>query len=159
MTAPDRGPGVPFPPPFLFVAGFLAGLGLDRWLLAFEIDNDGAGRVQSAVGLVLMAAGLALVLWGIVTFARARTAIIPHRPARLLVLGGPYRFSRNPMYVGLTALYLGLAIASNLVWPILLLPLVLWLLVAIVIRREERHLTEKFGEEYRAFCRQVRRWI
>jgi protein-S-isoprenylcysteine O-methyltransferase Ste14 len=158
MSTPDRGPGVRFPPPFLFVGGFLMAWVLHRWL-PFEIDDDGAGRIQTAVGAAFMAAGLALMSWGVVTFARARTAILPHRPARRLVREGPYRFTRNPMYVGLTSAYVGLSIVINAVWPILVLPLVLASLRRFVVRREERHLTEKFGGDYSEYCRRVRRWL
>ena len=63
------------------------------------------------------------------------------------------------MYVGLTTLYLGLAAVFNLGWPVLLLPFVLWSLFALVIRREERYLASVFGDDYAAYCRNVRRWL
>ena len=81
-----------------------------------------------------------------VTFWRARTAIIPHRPASRLVRHGPYRFTRNPMYVGLTGLYTGLALIFNVGWPLVLLPLVLVVLWGVVIQREERYLRAAFGK-------------
>jgi protein-S-isoprenylcysteine O-methyltransferase Ste14 len=159
MTSRDRGPGVRFPPPTLFVAGFALAWALHRWLLPFEIDDDGAGTIQTLVGAAGMAAGLILMAWGIITFVRHRTAILPHSPARTLVEAGPYRFTRNPMYVGLTLAYVGLSIVLNLVWPIVVLPLVLAALVRFVVRREERHLTEKFGDAYADYRRRVRRWV
>ncbi len=128
-------------------------------VLPFEIDDDGAGAIQEAIGGAFLGVGLLLMAWGIVTFARARTAIIPHRAARLLVLDGPYRFTRNPMYAGLTAAYVGASVVLNAVWPILVLPLVLVSLRRFVIAREERHLAEKFGRDYAEYCRRVRRWL
>lgn len=158
MSTSDRGPGVWFPPPLLFVAGFVAARLLDGWL-PFEIDDDGGGAIQSAVGTGAIVAGLALMFWGLLTFVRARTTVYPNSPARRLVEYGPYRFSRNPMYVGLTVAYLGLAIEINAVWPILMLPVVLAALVRFVIRREERHLEQVFGDEYRDYRARVRRFV
>jgi protein-S-isoprenylcysteine O-methyltransferase Ste14 len=100
-----------------------------------------------------------VMLWGLATFARARTPIIPDRPARQLVSHGPYRISRNPMYLGLTSLYTGLALVLNLAWPLVLLPVVLLTLTATVIVHEERHLRAAFGATYEDYCRRVRRWI
>jgi protein-S-isoprenylcysteine O-methyltransferase Ste14 len=96
---------------------------------------------------------------GIATFARARTAIYPNQPARALVTTGPYRFSRNPMYLGLTAAYFGLALVLNWAWPLVLLPVVLGALSALVIDREERHLASSFGTAYTEYRRHVRRWF
>jgi protein-S-isoprenylcysteine O-methyltransferase Ste14 len=154
----DRGPDVRFPPPLLFVGGLVAAWLLHRWL-PFEIDGQGPGAIQTAIGSVLILAGLALMLAGIVTFVRARTPVIPHRPARALVRGGPFRFSRNPMYVGLTVVYLGLSVVLNAAWPLVLLPVVLAGLVRFVVAREERYLGETFGDEYAEYCRRVPRFF
>ena len=153
-----RGPAIRFPPPFVFVGWFLFAWLLER-ALGFEIDGEGAGRVQVAIGTAAMAGGAALMLWGLTMFARARTPIIPDRPARAFVVSGPYRFSRNPMYLGLTGLYAGLALVLNMAWPLVLLPLVLLTLTSAVIVHEERHLREAFGASYEDYCRRVRRWI
>jgi protein-S-isoprenylcysteine O-methyltransferase Ste14 len=93
------------------------------------------------------------------TFRRARTAILPTRPASQLVDGGPYRFTRNPMYTGLTTAYVGAAALLDSVWPLLLLPLVLAALVRLVVRREEAYLRGAFGAEYAAYQARVRRWL
>jgi protein-S-isoprenylcysteine O-methyltransferase Ste14 len=154
----SKGPAVSFPPPVLFAGGFLAAWGLDH-LLPFALAGSGAPLTQEILGVCLLAAGLAFMAGGVWTFTRHRTAIIPHRPARELVRSGPYRFTRNPMYVGLTSAYVGLAVALNLAWPLLLLPAVLTLLTTLVIRREERYLCLAFGDEYEIYCRQVRRWL
>jgi protein-S-isoprenylcysteine O-methyltransferase Ste14 len=157
-TPDRRGPGVSFPPPLLFVAG----LALSWWLegqLTFAIDGAGAGRVQLGLGVALIASGLGLMLWGITTFTRARTAVYPNSPARQLVTSGPYRFTRNPMYLGLTAAYFGLALAVNSAWPLVLLPLVLGLLTTLVIEREERYLAGAFEQAYDGYRQRVRRWF
>jgi protein-S-isoprenylcysteine O-methyltransferase Ste14 len=156
--ADPRGPGVRFPPPFVFVGGYLV-----AWLLqmqmGFEIDGEGPRAVQLGLGVAAMAIGLTVMFWGLLTFMRFRTSVIPDRPARTLVVSGPYRLSRNPMYLGLTSLYIGLALAINAAWPLVLLPVVLILLTTMVIVHEERHLREVFGSSYEDYCRRVRRWI
>jgi protein-S-isoprenylcysteine O-methyltransferase Ste14 len=157
-VADARGPGIRFPPPFVFVGGFLAAWLLE-FLLGFEIDGEGPKAPQTILGLIAIVAGGGLTFWGMATFARARTPIIPNRPAAKLVLAGPYRFTRNPMYVGLTSLYTGLALLLNLAWAIVLLPLVLLVLTKTVIRHEERHLGDAFGSAYADYCGRVRRWL
>jgi protein-S-isoprenylcysteine O-methyltransferase Ste14 len=106
-----------------------------------------------------MLAGVMTAVWGMVTFARAHTAIIPHKPASSLVDTGPYRFTRNPMYTGMTLLYLGIAVHLNWGWAFLLLPAVLFLLHRFVISREERYLSEAFGSAYDEYRARVKRWV
>jgi protein-S-isoprenylcysteine O-methyltransferase Ste14 len=154
-----RHPGVPFPPPFLFVAGFLAGLALERWGWRIPVAPDGLRALLVFTGWLGVIAGLFLAGWGLLVFFRARTAIIPNHPARRLVTSGPYRFSRNPMYVGLSALYVGLALLFNVAWPLVLFPVVLIALFGLVIRREERYLAEAFGDAYALYGQRVRRWL
>jgi protein-S-isoprenylcysteine O-methyltransferase Ste14 len=109
--------------------------------------------------------GVAVLLLGLVAlpalrqFIRAGTHPEPWKPTTALVTDGPYRFSRNPMYLGFTFIYLGVACWVNTAWPVVLLPLVLLVMQYGVILREEAYLERKFGEEYRAFRRRVRRWL
>jgi protein-S-isoprenylcysteine O-methyltransferase Ste14 len=97
--------------------------------------------------------------WALVTLVRHRTTFHPDREASRLVVAGPYRFSRNPIYLGLTAVYAGAALLANTLWAILLLPLVLIIVATQVIGREERYLARTFGEDYSEYCRRVRRWL
>jgi protein-S-isoprenylcysteine O-methyltransferase Ste14 len=157
-VADARGPGIRFPPPFVFVGGFLAAWLLER-ALGFEIDGEGPKLPQLVIGLIATVAGLSLTFWGMGTFRRAGTPVIPDRPATELVVSGPYRFTRNPMYLGLTSLYVGLALLLNLAWPLVLLPIVLLVLTRTVIVHEEQHLRDKFGAAYGDYSRRVRRWI
>lgn len=154
----DFGPRVFVPPPLFFVGGWIG-----AWLLhsrvPFEIDGAGPGAVQTLLGVILLGAGLALMGWGIVMFQRSKTPVVPMKPARLVVTHGPYRFTRNPMYLGLTAAYVGLAVLLNFAWPIVFLPVVLLVLSTAVIEREERHLRAKFGTAYEEYCARVRRWL
>jgi protein-S-isoprenylcysteine O-methyltransferase Ste14 len=158
MSETLTSPGVRFPPPFLFVAGFLAGLGLNA-LLPFPLVPGGATPLSVFVGWGLVALALLLGAWAMFTFAGARTSILPHKPAAGVVEAGPYRYSRNPMYVALGLLYLGLALWLNVLWPVFLLPVVYVLLWSLVVEREERYLEEAFGETYVAYRSRVRRWL
>ncbi len=155
---PRSNAGVHFPPPFLFAAGFLLALALERW--AFSLRFGAESRPLTLLsGWLLLAVGASLVLWAARTFSRAHTPIMPFKPASRIVTSGPFRFSRNPMYVGLSLMYLGLSLLMRMVWPILLLPLVLLALFALVIRREEQYLDDTFRKEYAEYRRRVRRWL
>jgi protein-S-isoprenylcysteine O-methyltransferase Ste14 len=161
MTAmvPDHdGPGVSFPPTLFFVVGFGVALGLhDAWPL--QLVTESLEVVRRPAGTGLLIGGLILFWWGMSTFARARTGIMLERPANDLVMHGPYRFSRNPMYVGFIASYLGLGVLANSLWPLIALPAVVGLFVPFVIRREERYLRSRFGEVYEDYCQRVGRWL
>lgn len=107
--------GVSFPPPFVYAAAFVAGLLLHRvWPLTIAgPDHESARRVVLAIGATLLLTWLTLMVWAFFTFGRARTTIIPNRPAAALVTYGPYRLSRNPMYLSLALGYAGLALELN----------------------------------------------
>lgn len=153
-----KSPGVHYPPPILYVVGFGIGWLLHRaWPLALFSSGRSAGAVLS--GWLLIGLALLMLTVALITFLRHRTGIYPNKPATAIVRSGLYRFSRNPMYVALAILYAGIVLLTNLLWPLLLLPLVLLVLQKAVIAREERYLKETFGESYEEYCRQVRRWI
>jgi protein-S-isoprenylcysteine O-methyltransferase Ste14 len=151
---------VKFPPPFLF----LLGLGL-AWLLESRVERVRlAGSIPTVhtlelLGIAMLAAGFALMLWGLLTFARVRTGIIPHRPATQIVQHGPYRFTRNPMYTGMATAYLGGTFIMNSLWALLLLPFVMYALYNLVIKREEYYLSSAFPAEYGEYTKRVRRWL
>ena len=156
--APLSNAGVRFPPPLIFVIGILVGWLLDRYWHALPLSRLGGSAVEP-FGWTLLALGLILVGWGMVTFRRANTAIIPHHSASRLVSDGPYRFTRNPMYTGLTIAYVGGAALLDSAWPIIVLPVVLIVLVRTVIAREEMYLADAFGAEYSGYVARVRRWV
>jgi protein-S-isoprenylcysteine O-methyltransferase Ste14 len=110
------------------------------------------------VGLALIALALALVLWGAFTLRRARTPIEPGHVPTSLVTAGPYRLTRNPLYLGQLLFLAGLGLA---VFPWLLAGALLQglLLDRIVIPSEERRIADHFGEAFEAYRRRVRRWV
>lgn len=158
--APMSNPGVKFPPPFLYLLGLAIAWLLEKYVA--RIDLVGGTRSTQALefaGVALLFAGLAFVLWGMYTFARVRTGIIPIRPATQIVDHGPYRFSRNPMYSGMAIAYLGGAFIMNSGWALLLLPFVMIGIYNLVIKREERYLGSAFPSEYSEYRQKVRRWF
>ena len=110
-------------------------------------------------GAVLVALGLLLMFVSVGVFWSRKTTILPDRAATEFVVVGPYRFTRNPMYVGMSVAYVGLSLAFSPVWPLVLLPLAMLLVVRLVIRREEAYLLRRFGASYEEYCSRVRRWM
>lgn len=153
------GPGVPFPPTLFFVIAFAIGLAVDDWQAWPLAASDEARSPRFWAGVGLLVAGFAIFWWGMATFARARTGIMLERPAEGLVMHGPYRWSRNPMYVGYSVAYGGFAALFNSAWPLLTLPLALLVLYVVIVRREEQYLRSVFGQTYDEYCQRVRRWV
>lgn len=141
------------PVPWVFVLTYLIGAGLERvWPFHLAAHTEIAGAILFAAGAVV--AGVSLTI-----FHRQRTTTVPGQRSAALVTWGPYRWTRNPMYVGLTLAYLGEAGLLRHVWPVILLPLTIAYLNWIVIPVEEARLTEVFGTDYTAYSSRVRRWI
>lgn len=160
MTAKGRGPGVDVPPPVLFVVAYAIAWLLDRFVMhLWPTMSPGFAWFVDVMGWALVAGGVILGYWGFFTFVRMRTPIYPNRDAKVLVIEGPYRFSRNPMYSGIIIGCIGGCVAIHSLWPLVTVSVATMILYAWIIRREERHLTDKFGEQYREYQRQVGRWF
>jgi len=155
MSGRPDSPGVRFPPPLLYAVAVIAGVVLDRqWTL--PIGSDVLRRV---LAWLLIAAWATLTASSVRSFWRRHTSLVPIRPATALVIAGPYRYTRNPMYVGLALLTAALALFLNTWWPILLLVPTLAIVQRWVIGAEERYLHRLFGDQYDAYVRHVRRWL
>jgi len=153
-------PGVKFPPPTLFLLGLGAAWLLETKVVRIRlIGGDTSPAIIEILGTGMLVVGLMLIFWGMLTFAQAKTAILPMRPATRIVDHGPYSFTRNPMYTGMSLAYLGGGLMMNSVWTLVMFPIVIALLVRFVIAREERYLSSAFGAEYDAYRKRVRRWI
>jgi protein-S-isoprenylcysteine O-methyltransferase Ste14 len=152
---PADNAGVLVRPPLLYLAALLILL-LLRWLWPLPIF-DHAGILWP--GVALMVVSVAFGVWGRTTLARAGTSVNPGRPTTTIVASGPYRWSRNPLYVCLAFLFLGITLTLNTWWGILVLVPVLALMHFGVILREERYLDRKFGEIYRDYRSRVRRYL
>jgi protein-S-isoprenylcysteine O-methyltransferase Ste14 len=97
--------------------------------------------------------------WALCLFARHETGLLPGQATNAVIEEGPYRLSRNPLYVGLLVLYLGLALLAPTVWGLVLFPAAVLLVLCGAIRPEERFLRERFGAVYDDYTRRVRRWL
>lgn len=154
MSAADSA-GVRFPPPAIFAISLLAGALLDRvWPLA---PPPGAWR--TIAGAALLLAGVALDVAAIAPMARRGTTLLPWGRASALVTSGPFRFSRNPIYMGYAIECVGIALVIGSWWALLLFVAAVYVVDAYVIPREEAHLRAVFGDEYAHYQARVRRWL
>lgn len=154
----EHGAIVRFPPPLVYLGAVLAGVGL-RYLVGparLPIEYRTIGAVS---GIALVAAGLNFIIWARIFFFRTKQNPIPWKPSPELILGGPYRFTRNPMYVGITLVVLGIGLGFNNLWVSLCAPMALLVVHFIAVRPEERYLSDKFGESYRTYLTQVKRYL
>lgn len=142
-------------PPLLSLACVVVGLVL-QWLVPLRIGGGGA---RVAFGLVLVAAGLGAGGWAISYLRRTHQDPDPRTPTPELILGGPFQWSRNPIYFGLALLQAGLGVALGNAWLLLMLVPFVWICQRHVIEREEAYLTRKFGDAYTAYQAAVRRWL
>jgi protein-S-isoprenylcysteine O-methyltransferase Ste14 len=154
-SPPVDAPGVVIWPPLLYMSALLVGVAL-QFLVPLAALPKGPSRLAGALAL---AGGLTLGGWGERTMHRAGTNVHPSKPALALVEAGPFRFTRNPLYLGLTLMYAGVALLIPALWPLLLLIPVLALMNWGVVLREERYLERKFGERYRSYKGRTRRWL
>lgn len=142
-------------PPVIFGLSLMAMLGLDHGLPGPRLLSP----ALAPLGLVPAVCGVALGGWAIRRFIRARTSPKPWDTPIALVACGPYRFSRNPMYLGLLLCLVGAGLALGTTTPLLILPLFVLVMNMLFIRREEAILGRIFGDEYRAYRMRVRRWL
>lgn len=150
-------PGVIAPPPLIFLAPLLIGVGLDQWVGVLPLGL--ALPARAVVAVPLLALGATFIIAALGRFRRAGTAPEPWKPVSALVVEGIYKISRNPMYVGMALVYLALAVAAGSGIALLLLPVALAAVRYGVIAREERYMAGRFGADYDAYRVQVRRWL
>jgi protein-S-isoprenylcysteine O-methyltransferase Ste14 len=159
MEKTTGNPGVRFPPPLMFLIGLAAGWAIHHWVLAWPLVAP-----ERAHWLYAPAAGFGLVaVWLIGSalggFRRQGTDPRPWREDSALVVGGIYRQTRNPMYLGMALAYVTITLALDSWWPLLTLVPVLLVIRRHVIAREEAYLLRRFGADYFDYCFRVRRWF
>lgn len=155
MTEQHEHPQVLMPPPLVYLGGLLIGHGLDRILDSPLPDWPWLNVL--AAGLAL--AGVLLIAASLVVFRRHRTTLLPHRAASTLITSGPFRITRNPIYLGFTLLYLACVLSLASPGMLLMLVPVLWFISHHVIAAEEAFHARRFGEQWRDYQQQVRRWL
>ena len=149
--------GVIAPPPLIFLGVLAIALAID-WLIAGPSLGMSYG-LRMLMAAILLIPGAALLFAAGARFSAAKTSIPPWRPSTALVTTGIYHYTRNPMYLGMTLAYVALSLFADSLIALLALPVALAVMHRGVIAREERYLEGKFGESYRAYMGQVRRWI
>jgi protein-S-isoprenylcysteine O-methyltransferase Ste14 len=147
-------PGVVARPPLIYLAAVFAGAVAGRLFPSPPLPAGG-----KPAGAALVAGALALMLWAAREFHRARTSFHPTEPTTAILVSGPYRFSRNPLYIGLTAITAGAALLADEAWIFVMIVPALIVMHHGVILREERYLERKFGRTYTDYKAKVRRWI
>ena len=148
-------PGVIAPPPLIYAGVLVVGLLLRLIFPTIFIPRPLAliiGAGCTGISCILAPAAF-------LQMRRAKTNVDPTQPATAIVTEGPFRFTRNPIYLSLTLFYTGMALVFQSLWALLLLPVVLFVMNRGVIDREERYLERKFGEQYVGYKARVRRWI
>jgi protein-S-isoprenylcysteine O-methyltransferase Ste14 len=143
-------------PPIAWALAVLAGFALD-WLMPWPFVP--AAVPAGWLGALVFAFALALVGWAIATMTRAGSNVPTNLPTTTIVDSGPYRFTRNPIYLGMVLGLVGLAIAFDSLWPLLTLAPFALVIRYGVIAREEAYLERKFGDVYRGYRARVRRWL
>ena len=142
-------------PPIVYFGPF-AVMWAVHWWRPWVIPGD---LTLTVTGVVLMVVGIALTAWSVATFSRAHTTVIPWEHVAAMVTTGPFKLSRNPIYLADAIAYLGATLLIRSWWPLAILPGILWVMRRKVIDREEAYLSERFGDSYREYQHRVRRWL
>lgn len=154
----SESPGVRFPPPLIYLGSFsLAWSAHHFWPL--PLPGSALTAVWRGLGLVVLLTGLAVNFSAAWTFRQAKTSLLPFRGASRFVAWGPYRWTRNPMYLGMTFILAALGFLCRSYWYFAAALLSAWIVGRWVIPREEGHLALRFGDDYLAYKRRVRRWL
>jgi protein-S-isoprenylcysteine O-methyltransferase Ste14 len=153
-------PLMKIPVPWVFVLVYCIGLDL-QFLFPLTIVSAESFWKQLflILGWVLFVIGLFLAGWALKLFGDQKTTTVKFNSSSTLVTWGPYKLSRNPMYVGLSAIYLSIAFTHLAIWPSILFVAMLVYLHVLVVRIEEKKLQTNFGKEYEEYCKKVRRWL
>lgn len=146
------------PVPWVYILGYLAGL-IPQYFYPLVVQTLSTRSVIKTCGVLLFVVGALFAAWSLLIFRKAHTTTTPGESSSKLVTEGPYRISRNPMYVSLALAYLGEAGILVQFWPLLMLPVVLAYVNWVVIPLEEVVLKGDFKDDYEEYCRRVRRWL
>jgi protein-S-isoprenylcysteine O-methyltransferase Ste14 len=152
---PKSTAGVIAPPPLIYLVPLIGTLFLRHWYPVRIVGPHAA----APVGIACLLLGLAAHLSAVLTLRRAKTSPKPWLPTTAVVTAGPYRFTRNPIYVGFSLIYIGVGFWANTLWPFLVLPFILLVMQFGVVAREEVYLQRIFGDQYLEYKRRVRRWL
>jgi protein-S-isoprenylcysteine O-methyltransferase Ste14 len=148
-------PHVKIIPPLVYLAGLVIGFLANIWMPIKFVPN----WIAWVLGGILIICGAVMPGSALFKFKEVGTTVRPDRAASTLVTAGPYKVTRNPMYLGLACVYFGVAVAGQCVWALILLPVVLAIIQRWAIEPEEAFLERRFGADYVGYKEKVRRWI
>jgi len=157
MKTKQDSPGVYIPPPLIYVLIFITAIFIQKRV--YIDDTLLRLRLTRGIGIVFLIAAFFFLATSLTKFFKTRNTVILIKPASSLQTGGVYAISRNPMYVGLLFVYLGITCFIGNWWNIILLPLLIFIMQAYVIKSEEKYLERAFGDEFIVYKKRVRRWL
>lgn len=155
MDTSERPNRIPWPP-ILFL-GALAAANLLSWLIPVGFIQ--AGFLRLSAGIIIFAVSIALMGWALYAFRAHGTTVMPHRRSDALISSGPFRFTRNPIYLAEAVLLAGLALINGSIWYAAVILPFMWAVTVLAIKREEAHLAARFGQDWTEYAVRVRRWI
>ncbi len=150
-----KGPAVKTPPPLIFLTFLLFAYGVEQYLPL----NVGQSPLLNMICVVTIVIGLGSLIHVAIMFRQAKTSIEPWKPTSTIITGGLYAYSRNPIYVGLCLIQIGLGLYLNSLWVVLSFLPAATLVNYLVVHKEEHYLEKKFGDEYLRYKQRVRRWL
>ena len=157
LSSAEAGAQVRFPPPLIFLICILMGVGFRYAATPAPVPIDRA--VSALGGVLILTMGIGLIALARIFFVRTGQNPIPWKPSPELILNGPYRYTRNPMYLGMTLIEIGLGLAVNNLWISLFAAPALLAVHFVAVLPEESYLSSKFGESYSTYLAQVRRYL
>ncbi len=157
MKTKTDSPGVYPPPPLFYVATFFLSILFQHYIHISK--NFFASSLSHSVAFICIGIGLIAALPALITFYKTKNTLITILPAKSLQTSGMYSISRNPMYVGLLFVYIGMAFLKGNWWTIILIPFVILMVTQMIIIKEEKYLERAFGETYLDYKLKVRRWL
>lgn len=157
MEKKKDSPGVYIPPPLFYALLFVIAIFLQKKIELSHSFFD--SQFTKIAGILFLIFAFSVMVTSIAKFIRSKNTIILIKPASSLQTTGIYSITRNPMYLGLVFLYLGLTFLIGNWWHIILFPALIFIIQGYVIRKEEEYLKRAFGQEYLTYKSKVRRWI
>jgi protein-S-isoprenylcysteine O-methyltransferase Ste14 len=148
-------PEIKLPPPVIFLSFFLTAVALKHFIPLVGI----AAPIRQIIGAVLAVVGFSIIALALLKFREHRTTILPDASASAMIQDGIFARTRNPIYLAFAMLYIASGFYFQVVWAFVLLPFLIVVIQLNLIRREEAYLERRFGTEYLAYKRKVRKWV